>query len=441
MSEQNQNSPQNNNKNHPGLSVRQQGAKRLDFVLAGNSFEPFNETDIADQRDRAIANRLISVALRRHGHISFVIEQLMKRGVPKRSGLFEAILRIGLAQLLFLPDMGAHSAIHLAVEAAKRDQHASRFDRVLNGVLRQAQREAARWRALDNALLFPQWLVKNWTSQYGGEAVERFGKALIAGASLDICLKDENGPLRDELGGKKLIFDSIRIEKREMSVVQMPGFESGQWWVQDVAATLAARLFDLKKGASVLDMCAAPGGKTAQLIKAGYAVTALDNSPGRIKRLEQNLSRLDYEANIVEGDAKNFRPEQKFDGVLIDAPCSATGTFRRHPEVLIHRLPKDIKGRVGLQRQILTNGVDCLNKGGQLILCVCSLLHEEGEAQANWVLHNFPQLRALPVTPKELGGMLGAIDQNGWVRVHPGLNVGPDLSGMDGFFVARWILD
>ncbi len=422
--------------------MRQKAAERLDFVLAGNSFEPLNEDDISDQRDRAIGNRLINVALRRHGHISFVIEQLMKRGLPKKSGQFEAILRIGLAQLLFLPDMGAHSAIHLAVEAAKKDMRASRFDRVLNGVMRQAQREAKRWRTLDNSLLFPKWLVKNWTQQYGEDMLNRFGKALIEGAPLDICLKNEEGPLREKLGGEKLVFDSVRIEKRDMRVVQLPGFEEGSWWVQDVAATFAARLFDLKKGARVLDMCAAPGGKTAQLIKAGYEVSALDNSVGRIKRLRENLSRLHYEATIIEDDAKTFRPAQKFDGVLIDAPCSATGTFRRHPEVLLHRVPKDIKGRVGLQRQIITNAVDCLNNGGQLILCVCSLLHEEGELQAEWVLHNFPQLRALPVSSKDLGGIVGAIDQNGWVRTHPGLNLkGKSQGTMDGFFVARWVLD
>lgn len=437
MTEKNKNSQ----KKLPGLFVRQQAAKALDYVLEGNSFEPLSAEQIEDSRDRALANRLVNTALRRHGHLNEIIEKLMQRGVPKRAGLFEAILRIGLVQLIYLEDMGAHSAIHLAVEAAKQDQRAARFDRVLNGVLRQAQRESAKWKALDNSLLFPVWLTKRWRKTYGVEAFGRFGKALLAGAPLDLTLKKIEPKTKALLGGKELIFDSIRIETRDRPVRELEGYEQGKWWVQDVAATLPARLFSLPSGAKVLDMCAAPGGKTAQLVKDKYEVTALDNSPGRIKRLTQNLERLNYEVEMVEADAKTYQPAQKFDGVLIDAPCTATGTFRRHPEVIWHRDYKDISNRVKLQKGIILNGVQCLKSGGELILCVCSLQEEEGERQAHWVSESFPQLAIVPITAKEIGDIKGAISPEGWVRTHPGMDVGPHKqTSMDGFFVARWRL-
>lgn len=426
-------------KNIPGLFVRQQAAIALTKVLAGNSFEPLDASKIEDSRDRALINRLISTALRRHGHLNVIIKNLMQRGIPKRSGLFEAILRLGLVQLLFLEKMGEHSAIHLAVEAAKQDRRAGRFDRVLNGVLRQAQRDAGRWRGLEAKLLFPHWLADKWTQQFNAEVLESFGEALLAGAPLDLTLKQDDCALIEQLAGIKLGLNSIRVEQRASSVDQMAGFEKGQWWVQDVAAALPARLFSLKNEAKILDMCAAPGGKTAQLVNAGFDVTALDNSPGRIKRMAQNFARLGFELDVVEGDARTYRGQSKFDGILIDAPCTATGTFRRHPEVLWHRTKEDVLSRVKLQQDIIGNAVECLKRGGELILCVCSLLEEEGEAQANWVLENFPQLRVVPIQGHEIGNIEGAISPQGWVRTHSGLQIGAGTNkSMDGFFVARW---
>ena len=429
-------------KNLPGLFVRQQAAKLLEFVLAGNSFEPLSANQIEDGRDRALINRLVSTALRRHGHLNIVMSKLLQRGLPKRSGPFEFILRIGLVQLLYMEEVAAHSAIHLAVEAAKNDKRAARFDRVLNGVLRQAQREELKWRELENVLLFPTWLQENWSLLYGQDNLEEFGETLVRGASLDITLKDEGPKLIEELGGEKLIFHSIRVETRDRPVREMAGFEAGSWWVQDVAATLSAGLFSLPKKAKILDICAAPGGKTAQLVKAGYEVTALDNSPGRLKRLEQNLLRLNYSAEIVEADAQKYTPSEKFDGVLVDAPCTATGTFRRHPEVLWHRTKKDVANRVVLQREIIDAAINCLKSRGELILCVCSLQKEEGEEQADWVTQNYPQLHALPIKDTEIDGLAGAINGQGWIRCHPGLQIGQGVDrSMDGFFIARWRLN
>jgi len=241
----------------------------------------------------------------------------------------------------------------------------------------------------------------------------------------------------DALGAAPVIADTVRIDERDRPVEALPGYEDGQWWVQDAAAAIPARLLGLKPGARVLDLCAAPGGKTAQLVKAGYAVTAVDNDPDRVSRMQQNFARLGYAPEVVTVDALAYAPEQKFDGILLDAPCSATGTFRRHPEVIWHRTAGDIAGRVALQRRFIDKALAWLNPGGVLVYCVCSLEPAEGEEQARWLLGR-EGVEALPVQPGELEGLADAVTGDGFVRTYPGLPVPGDKGGtLDGFFVAR----
>lgn len=440
MSDKNHKIPQKNSALQ-GLFIRQKAASHLDKILNGLPFEPLGVQDIEDSRDRALTNKLVTTALRRHGHLNHILKELLNRGMPKRSGPFEAILRIGLAQLLFLPEMGDHSAIHLAVESAKRDKLAGRFDKVLNGVLRQAQRDAKKWRALDKKLLFPNWLAKNWEAEFGHVALNKFADALLNGAPLDLTLKNGNAELIAALRATPTLHDSVRLYERDKPVAKLPGYDAGDWWVQDVAATLPANLFNLNHSSTVLDVCAAPGGKTAQLVKAGYTVTAIDNSASRLKIMSENFKRLDYSVNSIEADATTFTPNEKFDGVLVDAPCTAIGTFRRHPEVIWHRDKKDGEGRVSLQRKIVSNAVTCLKKDGILVLCVCSLLKEENETLANWITGNFPQLSPMPIKEEEIGGLKGAIRPEGWIKTHPALNIPNGVNGtLDGFFIARWRL-
>jgi len=221
-------------------------------------------------------------------------------------------------------------------------------------------------------------------------------------------------------------------------VEALPGYAQGRWWVQDVASALPARLLDLALGSSVLDLCAAPGGKTAQLMKAGYKVTALDSDAARLERLKANMDRLGYAPKVVEADAATFDPATQYDGIVLDAPCSATGTFRRHPEVLWSRSAADIAGRVRLQRALLTNAYRCLVPGGTLIYCVCSLEAAEGEDQVGWALEALPGLSLLPVAPSDLPGLAQAITPRGLVRTTPAMTPGSGNLGMDGFFVARF---
>jgi 16S rRNA (cytosine967-C5)-methyltransferase len=421
-----------------GLSLRVAAAERLRDVLSGAHFTPFASADMADARDRALANRLVTTALRHHGHLNLVLERLLDRGMPKKSGSFEATLRVALAQLLYLPEIGVHSVLFLAVEAVKRDPRAAHLAKLMNAALRRAQTEAEMLRQAPFTLLFPDAVRQHWHDAYGGAAIAAFAEALLAGAPLDLTLRDDDPALREELGATPLLADSVRLEVRDRPVEKLPGYDEGRWWVQDVAASLPARLIDLPAGSRVLDLCAAPGGKTAQLVKAGYAVTALDNDPVRLDRLRTNLARLGYAPEVLLDDAATFTPAP-FDAVLLDAPCSATGTFRRHPEVIWHRAATDTAGRVALQRKLIAHAARCLAPGGILVYCVCSLEPEEGERQADWIAGNLPDLRPLPLAPAELGPLAPAVTATGHLRTHPALAVPAPATGtLDGFFAARY---
>ena len=421
----------------PGLALRLVAAERLQQVLKGASFSPLTATDLPDSRDRGLANKLITTALRRHGHLNIVLKHLLERGMPKKSGSFEAVLRLSLAQILYLPELGDHSALFLAGEASKRDKQSQHLSKLMNAILRRAQTEAEALRAGPPEQLFASALVRSWTQAYGEGVIPAFAQALLDGAPLDVTLKADYPTLLDLLGGRVLLADTVRIDERDKPVDQLPGYAEGRFWVQDVAAAIPARLLQLPAGSRVLDIGAAPGGKTAQLIKAGYTVTALDRDPSRVARLQHNLMRLAYTAELVTADALDYTPAAPFDGVLLDAPCSATGIFRRHPEVVWHRNPADIAGRVALQRQLITRSVACLKPGGMLVYCVCSLEPEEGEAQAEWALGQ--GLEAIPITAAELDGWAAPVTEPGFIRTHPGQIVPGDKGGtLDGFFVARF---
>jgi 16S rRNA (cytosine967-C5)-methyltransferase len=421
-----------------GLKLRLVAAQRLKDVLAGDNFSPLTVAELADGRDRALANRLITTALRRQGQLNFIIHALLDKGMPGKSGTFEAVLRLSLAQLVFLPDLGAHSALFLAVEAVKRDPKARHLSGLINAVLRNAQANSARFGMLDGDLLIPETFGDTWLQAYGEDAIDAFSDALLAGAALDLTLKDNDQDLIDSLGAEAVMADTVRIEQRDRPVEALPGYSQGRWWVQDAASAIPARLLGLPSGSRVLDLCAAPGGKTAQLVKAGHLVTALDSDARRVERLRENLTRLDYTAEIIVGDAGTFAPNSPYQGVLLDAPCSATGTFRRHPEVIWHRSVGDVAGRVRLQRALLTNAFRCLDAGGVLLYCVCSLEPAEGEEQVDWALQSLPGLELWPVASGELPGLAEAVSARGLVRTHPGMAPGGRDGGMDGFFVARF---
>jgi 16S rRNA (cytosine967-C5)-methyltransferase len=342
-------------------------------------------------------------------------------------------------QLVYMPEIAAHSAIFLAVESLKRDPKGQHLRSLMNAVLRRAQANAARYWSLPEELLIPAPLRARWARRDGEDALAPFGAALLAGAPLDLTLKDNDPGLIAELGAHAVMADTVRITSRDRTVDALAGFSEGRWWVQDAAAAIPARLLRFAPGARVLDLCAAPGGKTAQLCKAGAAVTAIDLDPQRLERAGNTLRRLGYAPELVAADAASYRSAPDVGAVLLDAPCSATGTFRRHPEVLWHASEDGVANRVALQRQLIENAVACLRPGGSLIYCVCSLEPEEGEGQAAWIRKALPILEPDPISTDELPALPEAITPEGHVRTHPGLTApGPEGGTLDGFFIARF---
>jgi 16S rRNA (cytosine967-C5)-methyltransferase len=373
----------------------------------------------AEPRDRAAAHRLAAAVLRRAGTLDAVMEPFLNRAPPAPA---RTVLLIGAAGLLLL-GTPPHAAVGTAVDLA-RSQKLAPFAKMVNAVLRRvAEQGPAMLAQLDSPRLdTPAWLWSAW----GSEA-----RAIAEGhqieAPLDISLKPGAMP---PPGGTVLPTGSVRFPAGTR-VTDLPGFAEGAFWVQDAAAALPASLLAVQPGERVADLCAAPGGKTAQLAAAGANVTAVERDPSRILRLRENLARLGVKAEIVQADAATWAPGEKFDAVLLDAPCSATGTIRRHPDVPHVKKPGDVQTLAATQTQLLLAAAKLLKPGGRLIYAVCSLQPEEGPAHAT------PSgLTADPFTIEDLAAIPEARTANGSLRTHPGL--WPDSGGMDGFYAARF---
>ena len=375
----------------------------------------------ADPRDRAAAHRLAAAVLRRMGTLDAVLEPLLQRAPP--DGV-RHILRLGAAGLLLL-DTPAQAAVATAVGLARARRFVP-FAGLVNAVLRKVA--AAGPAALDGLdaprLDTPAWLWASW-----GRDARVIAEAHTTEAALDLTLRP-GAPVPD--GGVTLPTGTVRLSAGTR-VADLPGFAADAW-VQDAAAALPARLLAVQPGEHVADLCAAPGGKTAQLAMAGAHVIAIERDAGRLRRLHENLARLDLPVEVVQADALAWSPPAPLDAVLLDAPCSATGTIRRHPDVMRLKRPRDVAELAAGQDRLLAAATRMLRPGGRLVYAVCSLQPEEGMARAAAAP---PGLRPDPVRPEELPDLAGALTPEGWVRTHPGLWA--DRGGMDGFFIARFV--
>jgi len=287
----------------------------------------------------------------------------------------------------------------------------------------------------------PPWLLARWSAHYGETTAREMALALGHEPSLDLTVKSDAAQWASRLHGEVLPTGSVRTVLHG-AVTMLPGFTEGQWWVQDAAAALPVRLFGDIAGKSVADLCAAPGGKTAQLAQAGARVTALDRSPARVARLRENLNRLSLQAETVVADAVEWTgPVDGFDGVLIDAPCTSTGTIRRHPDVAWLRQESDIAAMTVLQQRLLKKSVSLLKSGGTLVYCTCSLEPEEGEQAVAALLAAEPALRRVPIEASEVSGLSEIITAEGDLRTLPSHlpHADPKLGGLDGFYAARLV--
>lgn len=393
------------------------------------------------QRDRALARAIVAASLRRKGQLDHVLAAYLERGMPAKSGTLYAILLSAAAQLIFLATP-PHAAIDLAVRLAQYDPRAKRYDKLVNAVLRRvADKDHAIAASLDAARVnTPDWLWSRWVTYWGEERAHVIAASHLLEPPLDLTVKSEPESWAERLSGRVLQGGSVRLLPKGR-IDALPGYEAGAWWVQDVAASLPARLLGDVTDQRVADLCAAPGGKTAQLAFGGASVVAVDDSKTRLKRLGDNLARLGLAAEQVLADATTWAPETGFDAILLDAPCSSTGTIRRHPDIPYLKSAKDIADLAVLQSRLLGNAARLLRPGGRLVYSTCSLEPEEGEAQIAALLVRDETLRLDPVMPEELFGQTEWIEPSGCLRTFPyDLRLEePEWSGMDGFFAARLV--
>jgi 16S rRNA (cytosine967-C5)-methyltransferase len=432
----------------PGLATRRIAADILDGVLHkkrtlddqldGAAAHPGLKT--LSDRDRALMRRLVATILRRLGTLRHVLSRLLDKGLPADAPRAQSALLIGAAQILWM-DVPDHAAVDLSVRLVQADRRAAKYAGLVNAVLRRCAREAQPLitEVETQSLDIPPWLMTRWIAHYGEETARAIARAIGHEPPLDLTVKSAPSQWATRLHGEALPTGTVRT-LLQGPITMLPGFTEGQWWVQDAAAALPATLFGDVRGKAVADLCAAPGGKTAQLALAGATVTAVDRSPARVARLRDNLARLSLDATAIVADAVEW-PGESFDGILVDAPCAATGTIRRHPDVAWLKQEADIAALTTLQRRLLQKAAALLKPGGTLVYCTCSLEPEEGEHAIAALLEAESGLKRAPIAADEVGGLAEVLTPEGDVRTLPCHlpHSDPRLAGLDGFYAARLV--
>lgn len=380
--------------------------------------------------DRAFARATAMAALRRLGEIDQILDRRLQKSPPEA---VRTLMRISLAQTLVL-ETPAFAAVSTAVKLAERDAKTRPYKALVNAVLRGIEREGPGLTTAESNL--PDWLAARWKQTYGEAALAAIALAAREEPPTDLSLKpgEDAQALAEVLDGVVLPGGTVRAGGRG-DIAGWPGYDAGGWWVQDAAAAVPARLLAPKAAETVLDLCAAPGGKTLQLAASGATVTALDRSEPRLRRLRQNLERTGLTAEIVVTPGEDWEDARTFDAVLLDAPCTATGTLRRNPEALRATKPADVARLADVQHRLLDAAADRVKPGGRLVYCVCSLEREEGETQIIAFLRRNPAFRTAPADPAAVGAPAEALTPEGWLRILP--SMGAEDGGRDGFFVAR----
>ena len=392
-------------------------------------------------RDRAFARTLVATSLRRLGQLDAVLARTLERPLKPRLETLRQVLRLGVCQILFL-DTPPHAAVDTSVRLASHAGFAG-HRALVNAVLRRidrelrpliAEQEASGEAARRNT---PGWLWDALAAAYGVATAQAIARAHLAEPPLDLSLKAqvEAADWAARLGARVLPTGGLRLPPGHGDIAKLAGYREGAWWVQDLAASLPARLVRDPAAKTVVDLCAAPGGKTAQLAAAGAEVIAVDHDAGRLTRLSQNLTRLGLTAAAVEADAARWQPPAPVAAVLLDAPCTATGTLRRHPDIAWLKSPKQLASLVALQDKLLAAAGNMLEPGGCLVYATCSLLPEEGPARITALLEGGAPFERDPVAAEEIAGLGELITADGDLRSLPSQL--PELGGLDGFYVCR----
>jgi 16S rRNA (cytosine967-C5)-methyltransferase len=416
-----------------GMPARQAALAIVSGVLRRRWVLDFQLEELRDlsPRDAGFARALASETLRHLGALDAVLRSfLQKPPAPHKSGAASEILLLGTCELLILK-VAPHAAVDAANQLATADPKAVHFKPLVNAVLRRIAREGADVMAnLDQVrLCTPDWLWARWTMQYGEAQARAIARSHLNRASLDIVLKPA-AALPDQ---SHALFGQVGRLSGEGRIEERPGFREGNWWVQDAAASLPALLLGDVSGMKVIDLCAAPGGKTMQLAAAGADVIAVEIDAGRASRLRENLARTKLKVEVVQADARDFHTRAAH--VLIDAPCTATGTIRRHPDLPWIKTAADVTNSAAAAYEILESGAALVEPAGTLVFAVCSLEREEGEEQIAAFLAAHPEFERQPVRSEELFGHSEWITPTGDMRTLP--NHLQEEGGMDGFYAAR----
>jgi 16S rRNA (cytosine967-C5)-methyltransferase len=387
-------------------------------------------------RDRAFARLLVATVLRRLGQIDALIAHCLNTPLPPRAAMVHDMLRLGIAQLLFLRTP-PHAAVATTVDLADLRGFLSHKG-LVNAVLRRLSQEGQGLVAQQDAarLDTPDWLWHAWSQTYGEAGARGIALAHLKEAPLDITVRADVETWRAKLEATLLPTGTLR-RTGGGAIMSLPGYSEGAWWVQDAAAAIPATLFGTIAGQRVVDLCAAPGGKTAQLAAMGARVTAIDRSPRRLDRLNANLTRLSLPVESLVADAATWRPPEPARYVLLDAPCTATGAIRRHPDVPHLKSPDDVTRLAAVQERLINAAIDMLAPGGMLVYCTCSLEPQEGVQQVQRLLSRGAPVRRKPVAAAEIGGLAECLTPDGDLRTLPSHL--SELDGIDGFYAARLV--
>ncbi len=399
--------------------------------------QAFNE--LPEARDRAFTRMIATTTIRRLGQIDALIRKASSNPAREISPpLLKHILRIGVTQLVFM-EVPDYAAVNTSVDLTDENK-LSKTKGFTNAVLRKIAREGRDWTSRQDIprLNTPEWMLQKWIEDYGLKTAIEIGQANMEESPLDMTIKnpDDVAYWQSHLQAELLPTGSLRVPKSGR-IEEITGYDSGAWWVQDAVAALPAKLFGNIEGKTVADLCAAPGGKTAQLASLGAHVIALDRSARRLIRFRENIERLGLQDKVETeaADAAVWRPKELLDAILLDAPCTASGTLRKSPDVAWIKDKADLKSLVDLQKRLLENAATMLNENGILIYCTCSLFKDEGENQIQNFLENNKDFSRVPITPPEIGGFSDAITSTGDVRIFPYQMA--ELGGMDGFYISR----
>ena len=425
-----------------GTAPRQLAAEAfLRVMTQGRTLENALETlpghKDMEPRDRAFSRYILATSFRRLGQTRSVLSSFLNKPLDETAPFARALLITGATQMLWM-DIPPHAVVSSAVKLAEQRPETRKLKGMVNAVLRNVDREGRQKTKLlppqDN---LPEWLRTTWRKNFGPAAMNRMVLAGLEAPPLDLTVRDpeEAGAWAEKLGATILPTGTLRLDKVG-DVTALPGYDEGAWWAQDAAAALPAKLLTLPEGASVVDICAAPGGKTLQLAAAGYDVDAVDSSEPRLKRVRANLLRTGLSARLHAADGRKWKPAAQVDGVLLDAPCSATGTFRRHPESNWIKSASDPRKFGKIQRELARAASKMVKPGGLLVVCTCSLQIEEGELLSNDIQKHIKTLELDPIRPDEVPGLENALTKRQELRITPALWT--EHGALDGFFIARF---